>query len=270
MATSIAVTMTAAAILFAVAAAVVVKNPTGPERRRLKPAVKGPKGPKRKKKRENHRGFLLERVCWQAFSLLAGGATALIFHSYLLRRSSVPGGALPGGSQWPYGLWRVPDFSLVSEQGKPVTLIDYAGTVWIADFIFVQCGGSCPMMTSKMSELSSALRGTGIKFVSFDVDPDRDGVPELLAYSRSAGADPSRWSFLRGEKPVIRALAQDGFKLGVMDGDPKDPEPVLHSTRFALVDVTGTIRGTYDSLDDEKMAALLADARRLLGNEGPK
>lgn len=189
----------------------------------------------------------------------AGGASALLFHSYLLRKSSVPGAL----SSSPPALWRVPDFSLVSEQGKTVTLKDYAGTVWIADFIFVQCGGSCPLMTSRMSALTSTLRGTGVKFVSFDVDPDRDGVPQLLAYSQGAGADPSRWSFLRGEKPVIRALAREGFKLAVQDGDPKDPEPVLHSTRFVLVDGTGTIRGTYDSLDEEKMAALLADTRRL-------
>jgi len=205
----------------------------------------------------------------------AGGAAALLFHSYLLRKSSVPG-ALPGGAQQAGpasslpALWRVPNFSLVSEQGKTVTLADYAGTVWIADFIFVQCGGSCPLMTSKMSGLSSALRGTGVRFVSFDVDPDRDGVPELLAYSKATGTDPARWIFLRGEKPVIRALAKDGFKLAVLDGDPKDPEPVLHSTRFVLVDGTGTIRGTYDSLDEEKMAALAADARRLLGGEVKK
>lgn len=203
-------------------------------------------------------GGFLRKGQWAGLAIVvAGGAAALLIHSYLLRKPSVPGAPSPPA------LWRVPDFSLVSEQGKTVTLKDYAGTVWIADFIFVQCGGSCPLMTSRMSALTSTLRGTGVKFVSFDVDPDRDGVPQLLAYSQGAGADPSRWSFLRGEKPVIRALAREGFKLAVQDGDPKDPEPVLHSTRFVLVDGTGTIRGTYDSLDEEKMAALLADARRV-------
>lgn len=160
-------------------------------------------------------------------------------------------------------LGRVPDFSLTSEQGTTVTLKDYAGSVWIADFIFVQCGGSCPLMTSKMAALTRTLRGTPVRFVSFDVDPDRDGVAELAAYAKSAGADPARWSFLRGEKAVIRSLARDGFKLAVEDGDAKDPEPVLHSTRFILVDASGDIRGYYDSLDEERMAALSADARRL-------
>jgi len=145
-----------------------------------------------------------------------------------------------------------------------VTLKDFAGRVWIADFIFVQCGGSCPLMTSRMAELARTLGETPVKFVSFDVDPDRDGVAELAAYAKSAGADPARWSFLRGEKPVIRSLARDGFKLAVEDADPKDPEPVLHSTRFILVDAVGTIRGNYDSLDPARMAALTADARRLV------
>ena len=119
------------------------------------------------------------------------------------------------------------------------------------------------MMTFKMAELAATLHGTPVKFVSFDVDPDRDGVGELAAYAKSAGTDPSRWSFLRGEKPVIRSLARDGFRLAVEDGDAKDPEPVLHSTRFVLVDAAGGIRGYYDSLDAEKMVALAADARRL-------
>jgi cytochrome oxidase Cu insertion factor (SCO1/SenC/PrrC family) len=193
---------------------------------------------------------------------ISAGAIAMFFLSYLLRKSPVPGGA-PAS---PPTLWRAPDFSLVSEQGKTVTLKDYAGTVWIADFIFVQCGGSCPAMTSRMSALTRTLRDTGVRFLSFDVDPDRDGVAELAAYAKSAGADPARWSFLRGEKPVIRALSRDGFKLAVEDGDAKDPEPVLHSTRFVLVDANGTIRGTYDSLDANRMSALVSDARRLAGD----
>ena len=161
-------------------------------------------------------------------------------------------------------LFPVPAFALTSEQGRPVTRADLEGFAWIADFVFTQCGGTCPLMTQKMARLAADLKGIeAIRFVSFDVDPDRDGVPELAAYAKAAGADPARWSFLRGEKSAIVSLARDGFKLAVVDGDPKDPEPVLHSTRFVLVDAAGTIRGYYDSTDPEAMERLQADARRL-------
>lgn len=161
-------------------------------------------------------------------------------------------------------LFPVPAFALTSEQGRPVTRADLEGSAWIADFVFTRCGGTCPLMTQKMAGLAAELKSVEtLRFISFDIDPDRDGLPELAAYAKAAGADPARWSFLRGEKPAIVALARDGFKLAVVDGDPKDPEPVLHSTRFVLVDAAGMIRGYYDSTDPEAMRRLQADARRL-------
>ena len=46
----------------------------------------------------------------------------------------------------------VPDFSLLEQSGKTVTLHDLAGKVWVADFIFTNCGGTCPAMTEKMPD----------------------------------------------------------------------------------------------------------------------
>src|SRR5262249_15128904 len=86
-------------------------------------------------------------------------------------------------------------------------------------------------------------------------------VADLAAYARQAGADPKRWSFLRGEKPAIVTLAKDGFKLGVADGAPDDPEPILHSTRFVLVDRARAIRGYYDSDDPPRLEGAAPDTR---------
>jgi protein SCO1/2 len=158
----------------------------------------------------------------------------------------------------------VPPFDVVSEQGTPVTRASYAGKVWIADFIFTNCGGICPVMTSRMKALAAELKDEpNVRFVSFSVDPDRDTVDVLARYAKEAGADPSRWSFLRTDRDRIRALAREGFKLPVEDADPNAGEPILHSSRFVLVDATGTIRGWYDSEDAGKRNLLVRDARRL-------
>jgi protein SCO1/2 len=61
----------------------------------------------------------------------------------------------------------------------------------------------------------------------------------------------------------VRALAGDGFKLAVVDGHADDPEPILHSSRFVLVDGRREIRGYYDGLEAGGVEKLLADARRL-------
>ena len=47
----------------------------------------------------------------------------------------------------------LPDFALTDQTGKVVTLRDFAGKVWVADFIFTNCGGTCPLMTEKLRKL---------------------------------------------------------------------------------------------------------------------
>ena len=185
--------------------------------------------------------------------LLAAVAAA----SWLLLRRPAAGPALPR-------LGAAPSFALVSEQGKAVSSSDYVGKVWIADFVFTRCGGSCPILSSRMAALATRTADDpGIRYVSFGVDPEHD-TPEVLAeYGRGLGADPARWSFLRGERPLIRSLIKDGFKLAIEDGPADSVEPILHSTRFVLVDGEGTIRGYYDGMEQAPVDVLEKDARAL-------
>lgn len=161
-------------------------------------------------------------------------------------------------------LGHVPDFAFVSERSRPVGARDLEGKVWIADFIFTRCGGTCPAMSQRMAELAGALKDAPrVAFVSFDVDPENDSLADLAAYSRQHSADPERWTFLRGARPAVRGLAGEGFKLAVVDGHADDPEPILHSSRFVLVDRRREIRGYYDGLEPGGVEKLAGDARRL-------
>lgn len=190
----------------------------------------------------------------------------LLVHAWNLRRI-----ARTYGQEELPRLSAVPDFTAVSASGGAVTKTSLAGTPFIADFIFTTCQGICPGMTAKMRLLEDQLRDEPrIRFVSFTVDPEHD-TPEVLArYGQEHGADPSRWFFLRTDKKRIRTLCREGFKLAVEDADAKAAEPILHSTRFVLVDASGTIRGYYDSTQPGAMTALAADARRLANENGPR
>lgn len=200
--------------------------------------------------------------------LVASLGLALMTGSALLRarKASVPAEAAPKKGELER-LGKVPTFTLTSEQGKPVSTADLLGKVWIADFIFLRCGGSCPVMTAQMASLAEELKDVAdLRFVSFDVDPEHDSVEDMARYAKTYKADPARWMFLRGERPEIRRIAQEGFKLSVVDGNADDPEPILHSSRFILVDRCGEIRGYFESAAP---TPILAAARKLAKESCP-
>jgi protein SCO1/2 len=204
------------------------------------------------------------------FALLAAGV--LVGITFLVSRgiggpgtsASAGAGAEPGAL--PPDLGPSPSFTLVSDEGKEFSSASLAGAPWIADFIFLRCEGQCPRMTAKMVQLAKDLPAdTGIRFVSFDVDPEHDTVEGMAAYAKKYGADPVRWRFLRGDRAVVRSISRDGFRLAVEDAAPgaEAVDPILHSTRFVLVDAAGRWRGSYDSDDPDATRRLLEDAARL-------
>lgn len=168
----------------------------------------------------------------------------------------------------------VPNFSLIQQDGKPLTKQDLLGNVWIADFIFSRCGGQCPTMSTVVAGLQSDMAGhNGLRFVSFSVDPAFD-TPEVLAqYAAKYHADPKRWIFVTGDKEKLFDLARKGFLLGVDNNSPDAPnyavEPVFHSSRLALVDAQGNIRGYYEAMDPQALKGLRKHAAKLV-KEIPK
>ncbi|HEV2853066.1 MAG TPA: SCO family protein [Thermoanaerobaculia bacterium] len=159
-------------------------------------------------------------------------------------------------------LGQVPDFALTNRDGRTVRLADLAGKPWIADFIFTRCPASCPVMTARMARLNRDLpEDSAVRLVSFTVDPDHDTPQVLQQYAASFKA-PDRWLFLTGDKRALYHLSREGFKLGIeMNPQPATGsiEPILHSTRFVLVDGEGRIRGYYEGFDEESMGKLERD-----------
>jgi len=160
-------------------------------------------------------------------------------------------------------LYQLPDFSLTDQTDTMVTLKDLKGHVWVADFIFTNCGGTCPMMTHEMRKLQDSLPSE-IRMLSITVDPARDTTKALAAYAAEQGATRDRWLFLTGDKQALHDLCVKGFKLPLDETGGTAAEPIAHSTRFVLVDRGGTIRGYYSGTEDEDLKRLAADARKLL------
>jgi protein SCO1/2 len=150
----------------------------------------------------------------------------------------------------------VPPFQLTDHLGRNFSSAALDGHVWVADFVFTNCEGPCPRMSSHMRSLLGKTE-SAVKFISFTVDPARDTPPVLAAYAKKFGNDGTRWLFLTGEVATLNTLDQDAFKLGSIGAE------IEHSTRFALVDKQGHIRGYYGISDGDTEGKIARDAARL-------
>jgi len=160
----------------------------------------------------------------------------------------------------------LPDFAMTAvgpAKDAPFTLRDMRGRVWIADFVFTNCAGPCPLLSQRMAKLARVLPPS-IGLLTVTVDPDGDTPERLRAYAKSYGAD-DRWVFLRGGADQTYELLYAGFKLPMsLDAKAAVGARAIHSTRLVFVDKDGSILGYYDGLSDSDADALARDARRLL------
>ncbi|MGH7557531.1 MAG: SCO family protein [Gemmatimonadota bacterium] len=181
-----------------------------------------------------------------------------------------------GEASEPPVYWDAPAFALVDQTGDTVRSGDLEGTVWVATFVFTNCAGVCPLITSRMAALRDSLGvegllGDEVRLVSFSVDPARDTPEVLRSYAgRFGGSPPSRWAFLTGTPAdSIHALIQRGFKLTAVPMPPTGADTVggyqvNHSPRLVLVDRHGRVRGTYDATEPAAMDSLRRDLGSLL------
>ena len=164
-------------------------------------------------------------------------------------------------------LFEIPKFTLTERNGQPFDSASLLGKVWVADFFFTSCPGTCLMLSNRMKEIHEATAKSGdVRFISISTDPVADTPEVLRKYADSLGAD-ARWSFLTGARAAIFELSITGFKLALADADGVDvKEKIIHSTKLVLVDKRGWIRDYYDGVGDRpgEKERLLADIKRLL------
>jgi protein SCO1/2 len=156
-------------------------------------------------------------------------------------------------------LGKIGDFSLTDQAGHPFSQAALAGRVWVLNFIFTRCGSTCPLVTHNISGLGKVFaRYPEFRLVSMTTDPGND-TPEVLAsYARSYHADPEQWAFLTGPSDKIVAFAMKQAKLAV------GATPEIHTTKVALVDQMGEIRGYFDATDSGQMELIRAHIKLLL------
>jgi protein SCO1/2 len=91
-------------------------------------------------------------------------------------------------------------------------------------------------------------------------------TPEVLRQYAEKFHASDKWLFLTGDKAQIYNLSNKGFLLTAVDqNNPAEvAAPVIHSTKLALVDKSGNIRGYYDGEDPANLKLLANDIKKLL------
>jgi protein SCO1 len=154
----------------------------------------------------------------------------------------------------------VGDFSFTERSGRTVTSADLAGKVWVASFVFTRCTGPCPQVTGTVARLQKDIdNDPGVRLVTFTVDPEHDDPDELKRYADHFSAG-ERWLFLTGPEKEIDRLLIENFHVGV---DRAGGKEVTHSTKLALVDRKGHIRGYFDGRQVDEQGQPVDDLPKL-------
>ncbi len=166
----------------------------------------------------------------------------------------------------------ISDFQLVDQANQPVdgSLLD--GSYTVAGFIFTNCPGLCPIMTTTMADAQRRLSDTPVRFLSLSLDAERDTPEAMKAFGEKHGARFDNWVFATGNTAETRRIVAEDLLL-VVDDEENNQVPtadggtmanILHPTRMILIGPDRSVLGFYSVMDGSGVEALEADVRALL------
>jgi len=136
---------------------------------------------------------------------------------------------------------KVPDFALIDQTGRRVTLSSFIGEVVVVNFLYTRC--ALPQFCLRMANNFGALQkrfsgevGRDLRLLTITFDPELD-TPEVLAeYASRWQANPVGWRFLTGSATEIGRVC-------ALFGQEAFPDEGLmnHSLHTAVIDRRGTL-----------------------------
>jgi protein SCO1/2 len=136
----------------------------------------------------------------------------------------------------------VPAFSLVDQDGTPLSDGDLAGRPTVVTFIFTRCPVPeyCPAIAGRFREVQRALAKDGsfadVRLLSVTLDPQHDTPAVLRDYGRAIGADFGRWRFATGTPEQVSGLTRAFPVYAQASGGTID-----HTLATALIDARGRV-----------------------------
>lgn len=171
-------------------------------------------------------------------------------------------------------------FAFANQEGDTITNKNIKGKVVVVEYFFATCKSICPKMNENMAKVYQAYRNDNdVLILSHTVDPKRDSVAALKAYSLRFDADPKHWMFLTGDKQALYDQARFSYLITAKESATANIEDdFIHEKYFVLVDKMGRLRmrldkdgkpAAYDGTDEKAVALLIDDIKLLEAEETP-
>jgi protein SCO1/2 len=136
---------------------------------------------------------------------------------------------------------RVPDFALIDQAHRRVTLSSFIGKVVVVNFVYTRC--ALPQFCLRMANDFSALQKRfaqdlrrDLVLLTITFDPERDTPENLASYASRWQAEGMGWRFLTGSPEDIRRVC-------ALFGQEAFPDEGLmnHSLHTAVIGRTGLL-----------------------------
>jgi len=166
----------------------------------------------------------------------------------------------------------VPDFKLVNQSGKHISLHQYRGETLLLTLIYTRCPfpDFCPRVSHEFAEIDKQLRADPARFgkthllsISFDPAHDTPRVLREYGFSCAASKDPSlfaHWEFAAVAKDELPSLA-DYFALTYKE----EGGLITHSLSTAVISADGKIFKWYHGAGWQASDLLLDIAAAKMG-----
>lgn len=157
----------------------------------------------------------------------------------------------------------IADFQFVDQDSSVITQATFDGKIYVTDFFFTSCRTICPIMKTQMLRVYEAtLNDPDVLLLSHTIDPDYDTVALLHDFANRLGVKSDKWHFVTGDQEAIFKIAQTSYFATAL-ADDAEPDGLIHSGAFLLIDKQKRIRGKYDGTKEDDINRLLEDIKKL-------
>ncbi|MCI0663731.1 MAG: SCO family protein [Acidobacteria bacterium] len=159
---------------------------------------------------------------------------------------------------------KTPDFKLINQDGKKISLKQYNGRALILTFIYTRCPlpDYCPLMSQNFVQIKQELqKNPALKekthLLSISIDPENDKPKVLREYGARYTDTFSQWEFASGSEAEIKEVAKF-FGLNFWT----ESDQIIHGLRTAIIAPDGKVFKVYRE-NDWKPEQLLKDLESL-------